>query len=70
MSIAFGKEDLNALRARLKTTTDEQLIKFGKACMSLLTRRLPLQSEEAWRSQREAARDERRRRYPKIQKPG
>jgi len=65
-SIAFQSEEvsLQKLRERLRTMTDEELIKFGKQVRALSAPRIGV-THDPWPAQLRTAREEWRRRYPK-----
>jgi hypothetical protein len=67
MSIAFESEEvqLQRLRERLRTMSDEELIRFGKQVRCLSTPRVSV-APDPWKAQLEEARAERRRRHPAI----
>ena len=65
-SIAFESDEveLQKLRERLRTMTDEELIKFGKQVRALAEPRVGV-FDDPWPAQLRLAREEWRRRHPK-----
>jgi hypothetical protein len=64
--IAFqsDEEQLQNLRERLRTMSDEELIRFGKQVRGLSTPRVSI-TPDPWKAQLAEARAEWRRRHPK-----
>jgi hypothetical protein len=64
MSIAFESEEvqLQKLRDRLRKTSEDELVRFGKAARSMCRNR---DCPKTLKQQLKEARDERRRRYPR-----
>ena len=67
MSIAFESEEtqLQKLRERLRAMSDDELITFGKQVRKLAEPRV-IPGPDPWKIQLELARDESRRRHPKL----
>jgi hypothetical protein len=65
MSIAFESDEvqLQKLRERLRTMTDDELIKFGKQVRALSEPRVSI-TPDPWKVQLEEAKAEWRRRHP------
>jgi hypothetical protein len=68
MSIAFESSEvqLQKLRERLRSMTDTELVKFGKAVRGLSEPRVGV-IPDPWKEQLQEARAEWRRRHPKAQ---
>jgi hypothetical protein len=68
MSIAFESSEvqLQKLRERLRSMTDTELVKFGKAVRGLSEPRVGV-IPDPWKEQLQEARAEWRRRRPKAQ---
>ena len=68
MSIAFESNEvqLQKLRERLRSMTDTELVKFGKAVRGLSEPRVGV-IPDPWKEQLQEARAEWRRRRPKAQ---
>jgi len=66
-SIAFESEEvtLQKLRECLRLMSDEELIKFGKQVRALSAPRVGV-LHDPWPAQLQAAREEWRRRHPKV----
>jgi hypothetical protein len=67
-AIGFESEEvqLRKLRDRLRLMSDEVLIQFGKECRNLVRVKRVSASPDPWPAQLEAAREEWRRRHPKV----
>jgi len=66
-SIAFESEEvtLQKLRERLRLMSDDELIKFGKQVRALAAPRIGVVNDP-WPKQLRMAREEWRRRHPKV----
>ncbi len=69
MAVGVGASEfsLENLRKRLQDMSDEELIRYGKACREMLTSQANLgrPPREVFVIQLQEAREERRRRHPK-----
>jgi hypothetical protein len=67
-AIAFESEEskLKKLLERLRLMSDEELIRFGRSVRNLVRAKRVSATPDSWPAQLEAAREERRRRHPKV----
>jgi hypothetical protein len=67
-AIGFESEEvqLRKLRDRLRAMSDEELIQFGKECRNLVRLRRVSASPDPWPAQLEGAKEEWKRRHPKV----
>jgi hypothetical protein len=67
-AIGFESEEvqLRKLRDRLRLMSEEELIQFGKEWRNLVRARRVSATPDSWPAQLEAAREEWRRRHPKV----
>jgi hypothetical protein len=67
-AIGFESEEvqLRKLRERLRLKSDEELICFGRSVRNLVRARRLSASPDPWPAQLEAAREEWKRRHPKV----
>jgi hypothetical protein len=64
-SVGFQSEEVQ-LRERLRLMSDEELIRFGRSVRNLVRAKRVSATPNSWPAQLEAAREEWRRRHPKI----
>jgi len=63
MAVSFQPEDIERLRQRLRQMSDEELTNFGLAAKFMCRGKVP---KEVFVTQLREAREEWRRRYPKV----